>query len=33
MTGSIVPTRFPKPGERYRLTLEGVGLVEIAIKA
>jgi 2-keto-4-pentenoate hydratase len=33
MTGSIVPTRFPKPGERYRLTLEGVGALEIALTA
>lgn len=31
MTGSIVPTRFPKAGERYRLTLDGVGSVDIAI--
>lgn len=31
MTGSIVPTRFPKTGERYRLTLEGVGDVELAL--
>lgn len=33
MTGSIVPTRFPEPGERYRLTLEGLGSVEVAITA
>lgn len=31
MTGSIVPTRFPKPGERYRLTLEDLGAVELAL--
>lgn len=31
MTGSIVPTRFPKAGERYRLTLEGLGSVEVAL--
>lgn len=31
MTGSIVPTRFPKAGERYRLSLEGLGAVEVAI--
>jgi 2-keto-4-pentenoate hydratase len=31
MTGSIVPTRFPKPGEHYRLTLEGVGGVDLAL--
>jgi 2-keto-4-pentenoate hydratase len=31
MTGSMVPTRFPKVGERYRLSLEGLGVVEVAI--
>jgi 2-keto-4-pentenoate hydratase len=31
MTGSIVPTRFPKPGESYRLTLDGLGAVEVAL--
>jgi 2-keto-4-pentenoate hydratase len=31
MTGSIVPTRFPKAGERYRLMLEGLGAVEVAL--
>ena len=31
MTGSIVPTRFPKPGDRYRLSLNGLGSVEVAI--
>jgi 2-keto-4-pentenoate hydratase len=31
MTGSIVPTRFPKAGERYRLTLDGVGSVDLVL--
>jgi 2-keto-4-pentenoate hydratase len=30
LTGSWVTTRFPKPGERYRHTIEGVGSVEMA---
>lgn len=28
MTGSLVPTRFPAPGDRYRFSLEGLGTVE-----
>lgn len=28
-TGSLVTTRFPKAGERYRFSVEGVGAVEI----
>jgi 2-keto-4-pentenoate hydratase len=28
MTGSLVPTRFPAAGDRYRFTLEGLGTVE-----
>jgi 2-keto-4-pentenoate hydratase len=31
LTGSIVRTRFAKAGERYRLSLEGLGGVEVAI--
>jgi len=31
LTGSWVTTRFPKAGERYRYTIEGVGTVEISI--
>jgi 2-keto-4-pentenoate hydratase len=31
MTGSIVPTRFPTAGERYRLTLEEVGSVDVVL--
>jgi 2-keto-4-pentenoate hydratase len=30
-TGSLVTTRFPQAGERYRFTVEGVGAVEVAI--
>jgi 2-keto-4-pentenoate hydratase len=30
-TGSLVTTRFPAAGERYRFTVEGVGAVEIAL--
>ena len=32
-TGSLVTTRFPKAGERYRFSVEGVGAVEIAFFA
>jgi 2-keto-4-pentenoate hydratase len=32
-TGSLVTTRFPAAGERYRFTVEGVGTVEIALDA
>ncbi len=32
-TGSLVTTRFPKPGERYRFSVEGVGAVEIGFVA
>lgn len=32
-TGSLVTTRFPKAGERYRFTVEGVGATEIALVA
>ncbi len=28
LTGSLVRTRFPSPGQRYRFSLEGVGSVE-----
>ena len=31
LTGSWVTTRFPKAGEQYRYTIEGVGTVEISI--
>jgi 2-keto-4-pentenoate hydratase len=31
LTGSWVTTRFPKAGELYRYTIEGVGTVEISI--
>jgi len=31
LTGSWVTTRFPKAGEHYRYTIEGVGAVEISI--
>lgn len=27
LTGSMAPTRFPKPGDRFRFTLEGLGTV------
>lgn len=30
-TGSLVTTRFPKAGERYRFTVEGIGAVEIQL--
>jgi 2-keto-4-pentenoate hydratase len=30
-TGSLVTTRFPQAGERYRFTVEGVGAVEVAL--
>lgn len=33
LTGSWVTTRFPKAGERYRHTIEGVGSVEVSFKA
>jgi 2-keto-4-pentenoate hydratase len=32
-TGSLVTTRFPAAGERYRFTVEGVGSVEVAFDA
>jgi len=32
-TGSLVTTRFPKAGEHYRFTVEGVGSVEVAFQA
>jgi len=31
MTGSIVTTKFPQSGERYRFELAGLGSVEVAI--
>ena len=30
-TGSLVTTRFPKAGERYRFTVEGIGAVELLL--
>ena len=33
LTGSWVTTRFPKAGERYRYTIEGIGAVELSITA
>jgi 2-keto-4-pentenoate hydratase len=33
LTGSWVTTRFPKAGERYRHTIEGVGSVEVTLAA
>ena len=33
LTGSWVTTRFPKAGEHYRYTIEGVGSVEITLAA
>jgi 2-keto-4-pentenoate hydratase len=33
LTGSWVTTRFPKAGERYRHTIEGVGSVEVRLSA
>jgi 2-keto-4-pentenoate hydratase len=30
-TGSLVTTRFPQAGERYRFTVEGVGSVEVVL--
>lgn len=32
-TGSLVTTRFPKAGEHYRFTVEGIGAVEVAFRA
>ena len=32
LTGSWVTTRFPKAGERYRYTIEGLGSVEVRIE-
>jgi 2-keto-4-pentenoate hydratase len=32
-TGSLVTTRFPKAGEHYRFTVEGIGSVELSLKA
>lgn len=31
-TGSMVTTRFPKAGEQYRFTVEGIGSVEIGFR-
>ena len=31
MTGSLVPTRFPAPGEDYRFTVAGIGDVALKI--
>jgi len=31
MTGSIVPTRFAKPGEHYRFELEGLAAAELRV--
>lgn len=31
MTGSIVPTRFPTPGEAFRFELAGLGAVDVAL--
>lgn len=31
LTGSWVTTRFPKAGERYKYTIEGVGSVEVTL--
>ena len=31
-TGSLVTTRFPKAGEQYRFTVEGVGAVEVGFR-
>jgi 2-keto-4-pentenoate hydratase len=31
-TGSLVTTRFPSAGERYRFTVEGVGSVEVVLE-
>lgn len=33
MTGSLVPTRFPSAGDRYRFALAGLGDVEVALTA
>ena len=33
LSGSWVTTRFPKAGERYRYTIQGVGTVEISLGA
>jgi 2-oxo-3-hexenedioate decarboxylase/2-keto-4-pentenoate hydratase len=33
LTGSWVTTRFPKAGERYKYTIEGVGSVEVTLAA
>ena len=33
LTGSWVTTRFPKAGEHYRYTIEGVGSVELTLAA
>jgi 2-keto-4-pentenoate hydratase len=32
-TGSLVTTRFPTAGERYRFTVEGIGAVEVTFEA
>lgn len=33
MTGSLVPTRFPAAGDRYRFSLDGLGTVEASFHA
>ena len=33
LTGSWVTTRFPKAGEHYKYTIQGVGSVEITLTA
>jgi len=33
LTGSWVTTRFPKAGEHYRYTIDGVGSVEVKLSA
>jgi 2-keto-4-pentenoate hydratase len=33
LTGSWVTTRFPKAGERYRYTIEGIGSTEVVLTA
>src|SRR5688572_23430515 len=32
MTGSMIPTRFPSPGETYRFVLEGFDPVEVSVR-
>jgi 2-keto-4-pentenoate hydratase len=33
LTGSVVPTRFPSPGETYRVSLDGLGDVTLNLTA